>query len=89
MGIGFYESVYNYGERANISGLLPSMQDSLLHQLREYRTVLSSVRGGNYEAWFQAYTQGIVDPAFPGGSDTGLGWTYLLTRTSPQPRGRV
>mmetsp|Transcript_767 Transcript_767/g.2439 ORF Transcript_767/g.2439 Transcript_767/m.2439 type:complete len:522 (-) Transcript_767:292-1857(-) len=77
MGIGFYESVYNSSGRANVSGLLPNMRDALLHQLREYRSVLSSVRGGNYKAWLQAYTQGNADPAFPGGSDTGIGWTYL------------
>jgi len=71
MGIGFYDSVYR--AQGDISSHRASMQDSLLHQLAEYGAVLASVRGGNYEA----YTQGNSDPAFPGGSDTGLGWSYL------------
>jgi len=71
MGIGFYAAVYK--DEGSISDHLQRMQDSLLHQLLEYRSVLASVRGGNY----QAYKYGNPDPAFPGGSDTGLGWTYL------------
>lgn len=71
MGIGFYNSVYKV--QGKISNHLQSMQEALLHQLQEYRSVLASVRGGNYHA----YTQGNPDPIFPGGSDTGLGWSYL------------
>jgi len=72
MGIGFYDAIYG-DEGATVSTDFAGMRDSLLHQLVEYRSVLASVRGGNYDA----YEHGNPDPAFPGGSDTGLGWAYL------------
>mmetsp|Transcript_96929 Transcript_96929/g.278445 ORF Transcript_96929/g.278445 Transcript_96929/m.278445 type:complete len:532 (+) Transcript_96929:70-1665(+) len=72
MGMGYYLSVFG-DEDAKLNEDLKSMENSLLHLLQEYGSVLASVRGGNFDAW----RNGNTDPNYPGGSDTGLGWTYL------------
>jgi len=74
MGLGFFDAVFGDKGADSISGeKLFSMRSSLLHQLEEYGSVLASVRGGNLEA-YEKHSQ---DPNYPGGSDTGIGWTYL------------
>lgn len=70
MGLGYYHSVYRHG---GAEETLVSMRQSLLRQLDRYGYVLASVLGGNFEAYHRKDYQA----AFPGGSDTGLGWTYL------------
>lgn len=81
MGVGYYDSVYGDAgkamlevEQTPVMQHVDTMQSSLLHQVEKYGSVLASVRGGNYWAWA---TQGHDDPTYPGGSDTGIGWTYL------------
>lgn len=70
MALGYYRSVYHTGGEDSV---LLGMRASLLHQLWEYRAVLASVLGGNLDAWLrQDFTA-----AYPGGSDTGIGWTYM------------
>jgi len=71
MAVGMYDAIY--GERADFKEAGDEMESSLRYLLGEYGTVLASVNGGNYEAW----RRGMIDTPFPGGSDTGLGWTYL------------
>jgi len=73
MSIAHYSALYSDQSQA---AKMASMREALLHQLNEYGAVLASVRGGNINAWQnQPYHQ-----LFPGGSDTGLGWTYLRYR---------
>lgn len=52
-------------------------RDSLKRLLRTYGAVPSSLLGGNYEMWTQRFNASVHSPNFPGGSDSGLGWTYL------------
>jgi len=48
-------------------------RDSVKRLLRRYSAVPASVRGGAIQQW--RFRRPMAD--FPGGSDTGLGWTYL------------
>eukprot|EP00931_Biecheleriopsis_adriatica_P053964 TRINITY_DN31714_c4_g2_i1.p1 TRINITY_DN31714_c4_g2~~TRINITY_DN31714_c4_g2_i1.p1 ORF type:complete len:654 (+),score=113.53 TRINITY_DN31714_c4_g2_i1:51-2012(+) len=65
-----------YGEEGlgvNLTQKIQSIQKSVLTLLDTYGVVPASALGGNLEAWFQNdHTS-----EFPGGSDTGIGWTYL------------
>jgi len=48
-------------------------RDSVKRLLRRYSAVPASVRGGNLQQWRFRHPEA----DHPGGSDTGLGWTYL------------
>lgn len=72
IGLGYYVAVYKQAPDFVQDALL-GMRTGVLHQLEEYHGVLASVLGGNYQAWMSRGR----DDAYPGGSDTGLGWTYL------------
>ncbi|CAK0899943.1 unnamed protein product, partial [Prorocentrum cordatum] len=48
-------------------------RNSLYHLLVRYGGVPASVLGGNYEAW----RRNLHHSAYPGGSDTGIGWSYF------------
>eukprot|EP00439_Symbiodinium_sp_Y106_P069393 s678_g11.t3 len=48
------------------------MRSSILKLLDTYGAVPASVLGGNYQAWQKNEHR----RTFPGGSDTGIGWTY-------------
>merc|ERR1719198_1681688 len=48
-------------------------RDSIKHLLAVYRSVPASVLGGN----IAAYLKNDHSSPYPGGSDTGIGWTYL------------
>jgi len=52
---------------------------SLTSLLRRYRSIPASVLGGNYAAWerFMFCNPNQNCPEHPGGSDTGLGWSYF------------
>eukprot|EP00933_Yihiella_yeosuensis_P033531 TRINITY_DN27214_c0_g1_i1.p1 TRINITY_DN27214_c0_g1~~TRINITY_DN27214_c0_g1_i1.p1 ORF type:complete len:714 (-),score=112.68 TRINITY_DN27214_c0_g1_i1:635-2503(-) len=57
----------------NLSNEIYEMQSSLTHLLDEYGSVPASVLGGNLKAWHKNNHSA----EYPGGSDTGIGWTYL------------
>merc|ERR1740121_118854 len=42
-----------------------------------YQGIPSSVLGGNYPAWQQFSSYQRINPKYPGGTDTGIGWPYL------------
>jgi len=52
---------------------------SLMALLRRYRSIPASVLGGNHAAWqrFMFCNPNRNCPKHPGGSDTGLGWSYF------------
>ena len=65
-----------FGDRTLSGDLRPKIQaatDSIKHLLGVYGVVPASVLGGN----IAAYQKNNFSREFPGGSDTGIGWTYL------------
>lgn len=62
-----------YGEHYGVSEKINQARDSMKRLLTTYGSVPASVLGGNIDAWHRVRHQ---DP-YPGGSDTGIGWTYL------------
>jgi hypothetical protein len=52
-------------------------RESLKRLLRTYGAVPASILGGNYEMWADRFNASAHLNSFPGGSDAGLGWTYL------------
>merc|ERR1740130_870154 len=62
-----------YGEHYGVTAKINQARDSLKGLLNVYGVVPASVLGGNIDAWHRVRHQ---DP-YPGGSDTGIGWTYL------------
>mmetsp|Transcript_8493 Transcript_8493/g.24431 ORF Transcript_8493/g.24431 Transcript_8493/m.24431 type:complete len:555 (-) Transcript_8493:570-2234(-) len=72
MASGYYDAVYSKQPNST-RDMVDQMQASLLYQLGKYGAVLGSVRGGN----FLAYHARSPPAAYPGGSHTGMGWTYL------------
>merc|ERR1719323_2518440 len=68
-----------YGPDAypGLSSYIEAARNSMKLLLNMYAGIPSSILGGNYPAWqaFSAHQQ--VDPKYPGGTDTGLGWPYL------------
>ncbi len=66
----------NYAAAGAIEGLddrIRAARDSIKHLLAVYRAVPASALGGN----FAAYVQNNHSSPYPGGSDTGIGWTYM------------
>merc|ERR1719272_731889 len=61
------------GGSVDVTHQIGQARESLKRLLYRYGSVPSSVRGGNYNA----YRTHRPWERFPGGSDTGLGWTYL------------
>jgi len=57
----------------NLTDRIAAMRNSILWLLDEYSSVPASVLGGNFNAW----KKNNHSAAFPGGSDTGIDWTYL------------
>mmetsp|Transcript_5010 Transcript_5010/g.13982 ORF Transcript_5010/g.13982 Transcript_5010/m.13982 type:complete len:138 (-) Transcript_5010:35-448(-) len=69
-----------YGATAYPGGLdkyIDAARDSFKTILSMYGGIPNTVLGGNYGAWqlFSSYRD--INPDYPGGSDTGLGWPYL------------
>lgn len=62
-----------YGEHYGVTVKINQARDSLKRLLTNYRAVPASVLGGNIDAWHRVRHQA----TYPGGSDTGIGWTYL------------
>lgn len=66
-----------YGEQPatglNLSLHISGMRRSILQLMDVYGKVPSSVLGGNIGSWYK--NDHTTD--YPGGSDTGIGWTYL------------
>lgn len=60
------------GGRVNASKITEA-RESIKRLIQVYKTVPPSVLGGNINAW---HAENHAHP-YPGGSDTGLGWTYL------------
>lgn len=84
MAMVHFQSKYGPGAYPGLNTYIEAARNSLKQLLTMYGGVPSSVLGGNYPAW-QAWSSGQqVDPDYPGGSDTGLGWPYLrYTATAP------
>lgn len=57
----------------NLDHGINTIRDSVRSMLAKYGSTLASVLGGNMKAYLSHDRQ----QRFPGGSDTGLGWTYL------------
>ena len=65
-----------YGDETSAGDLRPKIRaatDSIKHLLAVYGVVPASVLGGN----IAAYQVNNFSAEYPGGSDTGIGWTYL------------
>jgi len=62
-----------YGEHYGVTTKINQARDSLKRLLNVYNSVPASVLGGNIDAWHRVRHQA----TYPGGSDTGIGWTYL------------
>lgn len=72
--VAFLEFDRKYGSSMfNVSEFLPKPFASLKKLLRIYKGIPASLKGGNYNA----YKSGKRHHKFPGGSDTGLGWSYF------------
>jgi hypothetical protein len=52
-------------------------RDSIKRLLSTYGAIPASLLGGNYEMWSQRHNASAHSSRYPGGSDSGLGWTYL------------
>jgi len=77
MAMAHYQSKYGAGSYPGLDKYIEESRNSIKTLLTMYKGIPSSVLGGNYPAW-QAWTAGqALDPKYPGGSDTGLGWPYL------------
>jgi len=61
------------GGSVDVTAKIHEARESIKRLIQVYRTVPPSVMGGNINAWHQDNH----DHPYPGGSDTGLGWTYL------------
>jgi len=61
----------------NLSHDIYSVGRSLRGMLFRYGSILASIKGGNSAAWQKHPGNGAKDVEYPGGSDTGFGWTYL------------
>jgi hypothetical protein len=62
--------------------IVSSMRKSLTGMLETYGSILASVNGGNMDAYYHtdkmvAALGKRVAADYPGGSNTGIGWTYL------------
>merc|ERR1719382_725967 len=65
-----------YGSNANgadVSRAINNQRSSLLALLDRYKAVPATVLGGNYAA----YKKNNHSAEYPGGSDTGMDWTYF------------
>lgn len=68
--------IMTFGHDEFISRRLREVQGSLRHLLAMYKGVPASILGGNYDA----YAINNHDARFPGGTDTGISFTYLRYR---------
>jgi len=70
MGLIEYQRM---GGSKDVSSQIHEARESVKRLIQVYGTVPPSVLGGNINAWHR----GEHSHPYPGGSDTGLGWTYL------------
>merc|ERR1719433_2089401 len=80
-----FSTVFGAQAFPSISTFIEQARESMKRLLKMYGGIPSSVLGGNYLAW-QKFSKGepVIDPLFPGGTDTGMGWPYLrYTATAP------
>jgi len=73
MAMKRYQVRYDEEDKLGVIPKVNAARDSLKHLLAVYGAVPASVLGGN----IAAYTANDHASAYPGGSDTGIGWTYL------------
>ena len=73
MAMKHYQLHYDAGDKLELKTKINAARDSLKHLLSIYGSIPSSVLGGN----IAAYTNNNHTSQYPGGSDTGIGWTYL------------
>ena len=76
MAMAYYQQHYTDPKRklpVDLTARINAARDSLKHLLAVYGSIPASVLGGN----IAAYTAGDRTSSYPGGSDTGIGWTYL------------
>merc|ERR1719464_1533293 len=79
-----FKNKYGAGVFPQIDTYIEGARNSMKQLLTMYGGIPSSVVGGNYVAWQKFSAGKPVDPNFPGGSDTGMGWPYLrYTATAP------
>jgi len=78
MAMLHYERRYSDGAKAkvHVSQYVNRSRNALRRLLGAYGGVPASVLGGNRKAWVR-WTQLNQSAQFPGGSDTGLSWSYL------------
>merc|ERR1719199_149225 len=68
-----YHDTFDPNGSFDIGTKMNAARDSIRHLLAVYGAVPASVLGGN----LAAYVRNDHAAAYPGGSDTGIGWTYL------------
>jgi len=73
MAMKHYQLHFADAEDPLLLSRMNAARDSLKHLLAVYGTIPASVLGGNIAAYL---TNDHTSP-YPGGSDTGIGWTYL------------
>merc|ERR1719162_1533602 len=85
MAMIHFQSKYGPDAYPGLQTYIDSARNSMKQLLTMYGGIPSSVVGGNYVSW-EKFSAGkpVLDPNFPGGSDTGMGWPYLrYTATAP------
>merc|ERR1719162_2082086 len=78
MAMIHFQSKYGPDAYPGLQTYIDSARNSMKQLLTMYGGIPSSVVGGNYVSW-EKFSSGkpVLDPNFPGGTDTGLGWPYL------------
>lgn len=73
MAMSLFQRRFARDADPSLTDRIGAARDSLKHLLAVYGAVPASVLGGN----IAAYLQNDHSSPYPGGSDTGIGWTYL------------
>jgi len=73
MAMRHYQLHFESGEAFGLGAKISAARDSIKHLIAVYGSVPASVLGGN----IAAYLENDYSARYPGGSDTGIGWTYL------------
>jgi len=71
--IGMVKYRDEHGDDAGLTDKIVKVRNSLKRLLEVYRSVPSSVLGGNLKKYQKVQHW----ETYPGGSDTGMGWTYM------------
>jgi len=73
IAMAYYTRHFDADDKLGLKVKTNAARDSLKHLLAVYGSIPASVLGGN----IAAYTEADHTSPYPGGSDTGIGWTYL------------